>query len=189
MALLLGSTFAVKLPPVIGASYNEIDRYIDLHRDALLWQVWLQSLAALFSMGFALGLARRLRAAGEDQLASLTLLASVVFLTVALVTQAPSGALAQQQLTDPVAVRTLWVLATFTGAVILQFPFAAFIFAPSLAIVKTGAMPRWVGWVGLVVGVYEIICTVAIVFRGKLAPGGFFSVSGYVAFALWMLVV
>lgn len=74
---------------------------------------------------------------------------------------------------DPVALQTINILSNN-----LFFPtalgVAVFLLASGIGIVKTGMLPKWLGWVAIVAGVVA------------LTPGGFFS---FLLLGLWTLVV
>ena len=179
--------------PADNASGAEIAAYM-VDND---WQIFTGS--ALFSFGSALfiwfmaSLAAHLRAAGDDgRLATVMVSGGVATAAVASLVTAPqvAGALAIENMDRalaPETAETLWLLGD--GVIIPASLLAvALMGAAALAILRTGALPAWfgyvtavltlgllvfpVGWAILIWGIplWTIVVSVWIFLRGRPAP-------------------
>ena len=138
----------------------------------------IQGLAAAVFLGFAGVLRTALREApgARGTLAAISFAGAVVFATGVAIDGMISFALAEEADTegfDPVAMQALMGLWNNDW-----LPFAVgiltFLFATGLAIVRTGVLPRWLGWAAIALGIIA------------MTPIGFVSFFGA---ALFVLVV
>lgn len=143
------------------------------------------------SVAFLAGLRRAVREAETATLADVGLMSGVfLFSIVAVGLVALEGAalLAQSDAglaSDVGRFASASALAAFAASaaptLIVAGTFAAAIF-------RTGALPRWVGWVLLVVGAIHVGALVSVARTGVLAPEGAFAVGAPVAYETWQLV-
>ena len=75
---------------------------------------------------------------------------------------------------DPAAVQAIQALNSGTSPSPLTGGMAALLFASGLVIIRTGALPRWLGWVAVVLA------------AGSVSPAGF---AAFLASLLWIIIV
>ena len=153
----------------------EVISYYQRHHNAQVATAFLLAYAALLGLVFAASLRSYLRArSSSDSVIAFGFVGYVLFavglgkfsgLTFTL-TDSP-GKL------DPAAAQAL----NFLGSdmfVIFLMGMAAFMLGSGLAVALTGALPRWIGWVGFVIGIVA------------LTPVGWFALFGLLG---WSIVV
>jgi Domain of unknown function (DUF4386) len=163
-------------PPDASEPAQEIvDHYVD-NKDAVQIGAALSTLAALLLVFFA-GILRRVLRAAEGvggTLSAVAFAGAIIMATGAAIDASISFALADRaEDIDPVAVQALQALWDNDF-----FPIAlgssVLLLGAGLSIVRHGALPRWLGWVGIVLAVIG------------MTPIGFV---GFLGGALWVLVV
>jgi hypothetical protein len=94
---------------------------------------------------------------------------------------------------EPVAVRALWEGSVVAFGAIGLILAALFLASAGYAIVATGVLPRWIGWVACLAALLSLVATPAI-YAGTNATGfytadGLASFIGLLPFLLWLLIV
>ncbi|MGZ5326394.1 MAG: hypothetical protein ACXWEL_07160 [Solirubrobacterales bacterium] len=161
--------------PDADASLNEVVSYYHDHDTDLQISGGLLGLGAFFFLVFSTTVAGLLRRAqGESGGSSALAFGGGVVFTVGLTIFAGLGFTAADAVddVDPVVVQTLNALGSdmfFTVAV----GTAAFALGAGIAALKTGALPKWLAWAAIVIGVIAI------------TPIGF---AGFLLLGVWTLV-
>jgi hypothetical protein len=174
VVLIVVSFLIAGEPPDVDDAPGELlDYYTD---DSLQWGAALLALGSLFFLVFSATLASVLRAAVRDigsTAAKVSFAGGIVF-TVGL-TIFSGLAFTAGEVADDVEIGTLQTLNAlemnmfFTVAV----GTAAFLLGSGIGVLKTGVLPRWMGWVAIVLGVLAI------------TPVGF---AAFIGLGIWTLV-
>lgn len=159
VALLIGSFAIGGEPPAIDESAQEIvDFYVD-NDSEVMFGAALQTAAAALFVFFGGYLYRVLRdAPGASGAAALvTFAGTVIFATGVAIDGTISFALAETaEDIDPTAVQAL---AALWQNDFLPFVLGiqVFLLALGVSVVRHGALPKWLGWIALVLGVIALI--------------------------------
>jgi len=152
--------------------------------------MYLFAASALCFLGFLAHLSARLRAADRGgPLASLVLANGIVFASALTVAAAARGvvgkatALNDQPLPSADTLRYLMQLASVALGVIAMLAITATIIAVSYAILRTGALGRWLAWVGIVAAF--VLLAVQATFVGELAIPAVLIWTIAVSVAIW----
>lgn len=176
VVLVLVALFIVEQPPEITAPAGEVQAYATENRTALLTQAYLVGLASVALLWFAGALRSFLRRAEPygERLGTIAFGAGVATAIMALLGTAMSGALVFQVAAegDAGVIRAMSDLVTFAFVAIV-FPVAALIAATSIAAVRTGVLPRALGWAGGAITIAMLVAGSAPLFdSGVMAPDG-----------------
>jgi hypothetical protein len=161
--------------PEADASLNEVVSYYSEHDTDLQIASALLALGAFFFLIFSTTVAGALRRAqGESGGSSALGFAGGIVFAVGVTIFAGLGFTAADVVgdVDPTVIQALNALGAdmfFTVAV----GTGAFLLGAGIATLKTGALPRWLGWAAVVIGVIAI------------TPAGFF---GFIALGVWTLI-
>lgn len=161
--------------PGTDASLDEVVSYYSDHETGLAIGSALLGLGAFFFLLFSTTVAGLLRRAqGESGGSSALSFAGGIVFTVGLTIFAGLNFAAADVVDDvePVVVQTLNALGSdmfFTVAV----GTGAFLLGTGIATLKTGALPKWLGWAAIVIGIIAI------------TPLGFF---GFLLLGIWTLI-
>jgi hypothetical protein len=154
VALLAVTIFAFPSTPDVNASTAKITAFYASHRGALQAQAYTLAYAAVFLVWFYVLFAARLRRMGASALAT----AAVVGAAIMAVAMGIGAALniAMTHRTAPLSASSaqamnllnndLPFIALFTGLLITMF-------AAGVAILRTEALPKYMGWIAIVIGV------------------------------------
>jgi hypothetical protein len=175
VVFLIASFAVTGEPPTADDDIQEIvDFYSD--KESELWlSISLSMVAATLLLFFAGYLRKVLRAAeGEGHVLSALVLAGATILATGAAIDATLNAAMADTVddVDPVAIQTLnalWnndYIPMALGALVLTL-------SAGLSIVRHGALPKWFGWIAIVIAVVLV------------TPAGFF---GFIASGLWVLV-
>ena len=175
--VLLFAAFAIPgETPDIDASIGEVVSFYVKHDSDMQWAGALIALAAVFFVFSSTNVAGLLRRAQGDAGGSsaLSFAGGIMFAVGALIFAGINFTLGDAANDiQPAAVQTLHVLGQD-----MFFPLAAgvavFLLGTGIAVVKTGALPKWLGWVAIIIGIIA------------LTPGGFFA---FMALGIWTLIV
>ncbi len=172
--LIIGIAVGGEPPDVKDNSPQEIVNFYVDNQDSVQVGAFLSTLAAVFLIFFANHLRRVLDAARDTALSATVLIGAAVMAVGAGIDSTISFALSEAaEDIDPTAVQALqalWdndFLPLALGAIV-------FLISAGIAILQTGALPRWLGWVALALGVVGA------------TPIGFFAFLGG---GIWILVV
>jgi hypothetical protein len=162
--------------PDTDASVGQVASYYLSHDTDLQWASGLLALAALFFVFFSTNVAGLLRRAQGDAGGSsaLSFAGGIMFAVGVLIFAGIGFTLgdAADHL-GPASIQTLHVLNND-----MFFPVAigtaTFLIGTGIAVVKTGALPKWLGWVAIVVGIVAV------------TPAGFFA---FMVLGIWTVIV
>lgn len=190
--LNLITLIALPPPPAAGAPAQEIAAYYATHRIAFLITNYGAMLAVVFLLLF-IGYLRNVAERADSEarpLSTLAFSAAVVLAASTLV----FGGIGQTLPLRSVDVADLGIVRALSD--IINFGFTTnfisatlMIGAASLLILRTGVIARWVGVLGLVIAVVQLLGSLSLVITsGFLAAGGPFTILGFVGLMLWMPV-
>ena len=189
LALTAFAVFGAMSPPTESDSGQTIAKFFAGHRTTLAVLVYLVALSLGFNLAFFVGLRDvfRRRAPDMETLVTVGAVGGIVFIAVVYV---GFGVLLQlvyrEGAGDPATQRTLFDIYTL-NITMANVPTAISVGACSIAVLQSGAFPRWLGWYGFAVAAAHLVG------MGALARDGFFApsvISGYIAplmFYGWML--
>ncbi|MFI5028554.1 MAG: hypothetical protein ACHQCF_06185 [Solirubrobacterales bacterium] len=178
-------------PPPSDATPAEIIEYIKAHHEALHVIQVVFGIAGFFFLWF-IGALRSLFGAaegGEARLATTAFGGGLVAFATLVVGFGITAAAELHPARDPEITRALWdagVLVFAVGAPAV----AVFFVANSLSILRSGFLPSWMGWLGLITALFNALGIGAIftdhgVFAADGALGFFI---GFILFMVWVLL-
>lgn len=161
-------------PPEASSSPEEIvSHYVD-NKDSVIGGAFLATLAVLFLIFFANHLRRVLNAAGSASLSATVLVGAAVMAVGVAIDSTILLALAEAaDDVDATSVQTLQALWD-NDFLPIALGTVVFLISAGISILQTGALPRWLGWVALVLAALGVTPIGFVAFLG----GG-----------IWILVV
>jgi hypothetical protein len=174
-----------------GAEEDIVPYFVD-NRQRELAQTFLAGLASIFFLWFLGSLRSYLRAAegGTGRLSAVAFAGGIVTIVVLLFSLTVNTALADgmAQNADPDTSRAFYALV-IQASDLTFFPVVAFTGASALVILRTKALPAWLGWLGIVVAVLSLSRgTAFFVEVGPFSSAGMLENVGIMAFMLWLLL-
>jgi hypothetical protein len=188
--LSLIALFALPTPPAAGASAKDIASYYSVHNSVALVLGYIYLLAFLFFLWF-ISYVRTVyaRAEGETHHLSTLFFGAGVAVVVIELAFGGVGLALPGQTADLGVIKALSDVVNF-GGTIGFLPGMLLSGIGSVLVLRTGALPRWVGAVGLVVAVVQFLGSLSLVVTsGFLAAGGLFTTLAFLGVLLWVLVV
>ena len=177
-------------PPKPNDPIAKITTFIVDHRRKLQATAYLGGIGTIFFFWF-LGSFRDVLAkaeGGTGRLTSILFSSGVIIVGIATLSLGMLATMAfKPAITGDGGVRVLFDLGNMSFAMV-QFPMVAFLLAASILMIRTGAISRRLGWLGLLNAVIQLIVAGALFpDHGALAAGGAFNTAGFFLFFLWML--
>jgi hypothetical protein len=162
------------------------------NRERLLLQSFLVGVASIFFLWFLGSLRSYLHAAegGTGRLSAVAFAGGILFMALGMFSLTVSYALARAmaRLGDPDTSRAFYGLI-IVASDLMFFPLVALTGASSLVILRTKALPGWLGWLGIVVAVLSLSRgTAFFVESGPFSSAGMLENVGIMAFMLWLLL-
>lgn len=150
---------------------------------------WVVGLQAVLLLVFATGLRDRLSRAGQPVLAALGMAGAVAILAVTAVQHACVAAMAYLVHTGHAADVQLTALNAFSYATetVSRFPMAVLVGALSLALLRSRALPRWLGYLGFLEAVVSLVAAGATGSSGALKVNGPVAVPSLLLLLIWTL--
>jgi hypothetical protein len=186
-ALVVGFVAIGATPPDSADSGQTILAFAREHRGGLLTSVYLTGLALVFVVWFLGSLAVRLREVGEQRLAAIAFGSGLVIAAVALVQATALAAIAWRPddlgARDAKLLYSLQELMDTTAA----FPLAALAGAAGIAALRSAALPRWLGWASLAMGVVMLVRGANFAETGFFAPQNGFTFLSFVLTLAWLV--
>jgi hypothetical protein len=174
-----------------GASPDVVQYFVD-NRERALVQSFLAGVASIFFVWFLGSVRSYLRAAegGTGRLSAVAFAGGIVtlgFLMFSLtVTTALADGMAENA--DPDTSRAFYALV-IQASDLTFFPVVAFTGASALVILRTKALPAWLGWLGIGVAVLSLSRgTAFFVEVGPFSSAGVLESVAIMAFLLWLLL-
>ena len=173
--------------PPTGATAAEIASFFADHRLTLVWQSLFFTAGSAALLWFLAGLRAYLLGFedGSGRLSNLVLGAGVTGTAINLVAQSfqLGLAMAPGEAVPPALFAT--ALAAFGLA---NLPIAVMLAAVAVLTLRTGAFPRWVGWLSTVASLATAALALSVAVEvGPLAPGGWANSALYSAFVAWLV--
>ncbi len=188
--LSLITLFALPARPAAGASAKEIALYYTVHSGAAQTVDYLFLLGLLFSLWF-IGYLRTVftRAEGETHYLSTLFFGSGVAAVAIALAFWGMGLALPRQAADLGVIKALSDVVNL-GISITFLPELLHVGTASVLVLRTGALPRWVGVFGLVVAVVQFLGSLSLLIpSGFFAAGGVFTFLAFLALLLDILVV
>jgi len=175
-------------PPDIDASAQTVADFFQDNRDQVLWATFLQGLGVIAIIWFIGALGAAMRDAGEGRLAAVMGIAFAITFSIGAVAALARGALAFSiaEATDPGISLAFYRMGGYLDTASNMIG-AAFFLAVAGAVVRTGLLAKWWGWVTGLGGLWLIISSTAWARDGFWSPDGAGFVS-FIVFLVWALV-
>lgn len=155
------------------------------HRQALVASEVVVGVALLAAVVFVVSLAPVVRRTGEETLAAGIMISGTVFVTLGFVSQAAETALVGAA--DAGDLSAVLALNQLQGRIPIVWSLTALAVAVSVAALRTGVLPKWLGIAGLVAaGVFALGSIFSVI--GRTVEGNASLVGVGLAIA-WMLLV
>jgi Domain of unknown function (DUF4386) len=189
--LIIVAGFLPGSPPKTSDSTAKIAKFVNDNAGAIRWQAFVGALATVALLWFLGAVWRVLRRAegGNPRLTVVAVVGAVfaaVMGAVGSVMLASLGIVGAGGTGSPATLRFAYVLSTnLAFAVVVGV--AVFLAAFSVVIVRTGAYPKWLGWVGILIALISVVAAAAV-----SSTRDVFMVLGFVAFlgsTLWLIVI
>jgi hypothetical protein len=183
VVLLVASSVVTGRGPAEGASITTIMSFYAAHASAQMLSGYLTLLAVMVFLIFISGLRARLQGEETGAAAAVGYAAGIAFVPLTVIGYGVDIVLAASATTT--SSQAFEAMRGVEGAIIgiSDLPLAACLFAFAIAIIATGALPRWLGWFGLL--------PAAALLAGSFAPfapplGGI-GFLGFLLFLVWTL--
>ena len=188
VALFVVAIVIMGQPPEIGDDAATVVDFFQDNRDQVLWGGFIQGLGVIAIIWFIGALGAAMRDAGEGRLAAVMGIAFAITVSIgavaALSREALAFSLAEEA--DPGIVHSIYQLTGFmdTSSNVLA---GAVYLAVGGAVIRTGLVATWWGWVSTVAALWAIVSATAWGRDGFWSPdqAGFAS---FVVFLVWALV-
>lgn len=165
LALVLQGVLASGTYPSPYESSDTITSWVSNSHDALRAQSILQSLAALALIPFTAAVASYLRRNGDEggALSGLTLGGGVLASATMLLSALCAWILTRSAVEENVSVlRAVHDLAFMTGGPGHVMALSAVVGPGSIAALRTGMLPRWLSWLGLIAAAFSLLSAFAL---------------------------
>jgi hypothetical protein len=186
VVLLIISFIVAGEPPDVGEPVEEIVEYYADSDAEIFIGTGIGALALMFFLLFANHLRRLFAATGAAPLATLVLVGASIVAVGFTIDGTISIALAEEaENLDPTSVQTLQALWD-NDFLPLLFGLALFLGATGVSILQTGLLPRWLGWIAILLlvlgftpigfvaflagGVWTLIVSILLAMRGRSEP-------------------
>lgn len=169
---LAAASVLVRHSPSTDQPTGDITGYFTDNRTSALLATYLLGFGAT-ALLFYLGALRQLLGQDEELhgLADVAFAAGVTVVAVVVVASGMLAVLAFRPDTTPAVARALYdangLLIAFAS-----FPAAAFLSSASVVVIRSGVLPRWLGWAGLVVAAAELVGAASFGQAGAFRPQG-----------------
>ena len=178
----------VGTPPDINDNAETVANFCSDNRDQVLWATFLQGLGVIAIIWFIGALGAAMRDAGEGRLAAVMGIAFAITFSIGAVAALARGALAFSiaEAADPGISLAFYRMGGYLDTASNMIG-AAFFLAVAGAVVRTGLVATWWGWVSGLGGLWLIISSTAWARDGFWSPDGAGFVS-FIVFLVWALV-
>ncbi len=192
VALIIAGFAVFGTPPKADEPIDKITTFFTVHRSRMLLGWSMVGLAVVFFFWFLGSLRSALARAegGTGRLSSVAFASGVAKAGLFLAVGAVLGTLVYRVAGEGNAavIRALFDLQIFLGLV-SQVPLAVLMIAASVVMIRTSSAPRWLGWAGLLLGLFQLVAMAAFAESGAMAPGGAIPKVAFILFGLWVLAV
>ena len=191
VVLLVASIFATPAPPKIDVPAANVAAYFHNHQDGIRAGTFIGMIAAFFFLWFLGSLRSFLRVAEgpTGRLSSVLFGGGVATAALAAVSSTAMTIGALRPETNPQILQALYDLNLYVLPV-GAFTLAAYAAAGGMVVLRSRALPVWLGWGGLLVGLLQLLSAIAIFGSTSNAfnpHDGFVAFAAFIGFALWTL--
>jgi hypothetical protein len=174
--------------PGLQDSADEVADYFADNRGGVVAAAILLGLALPFFLWFAATVSVSLTRAGEAVLGALALATGVAAAGMIGAVVATYGALAQSvaRTADAATAKAIYDLS-WSLEVLVSFPTAAFVLALSVGGLRTGILPRWFAWLGVLGAIALALAGTTWASSGFWSPDGGYTVLTELVFLAWLL--
>jgi hypothetical protein len=178
-------------PPQADGNPVTYQNYFVTHHNSLITQAWLYALAVPLMLIFAASVRRILRRSSDDgYLSELFFTGTAAVATLLVVTQAMQVAVAERA--DGLTAEVVFTVGVhFPGVLIGLWGFIVGLTALAFAycVFAYGALPRWTGYLALLVLVTDVVSSAGVFFRSGAfcLEGGFSAWAPAASMLLWYL--
>jgi len=175
-------------PPEISDNATTVADFFSDNRDQVLWATFLQGLGVVAVIWFIGALGAAMRDAGEGRLAAVMGIAFAITVSIGAVAalSRASLAFAIAEDADPGIVLALFQMGGYMDTT-SNLISAGFYLAVGGAVVRTGLVASWWGWVSSLVGLWAIVSSTAWARDGFWSPDGAGMIS-FIVFLAWVLI-
>ena len=175
-------------PPEIGDDAATVVDFFQDNRDQVLWGGFIQGLGVIAIIWFIGALGAAMRDAGEGRLAAVMGIAFAITVSIGAVAalSRASLAFAIAEDADPGIVLALFQMGGYMDTT-SNLISAGFYLAVGGAVVRTGLVASWWGWVSSLVGLWAIVSSTAWARDGFWSPDGAGMIS-FIVFLAWVLI-
>jgi len=188
IVLFIVATFIAGSPPKPHDSVRTVFNYVNNNRGAIEWGGYLVGIGITLFIIWVAALASTIRRAlnTASGLVTLVIVGAAVGLSLALVGTAIANFEALQIHNLQGGVYLFFVLNYVLGAV-GSFGTAALVLGVSLAVLRTEFLPRWLGPVGLVVAVLQLVAAIGVATLGNTIAA--VALVAFLVWAVWVVVI
>jgi hypothetical protein len=191
VVLLVISAFGTPVPPDLNESPQNFAQWFTNHQDGIRTATFIGMIAGIFFLWFLGSLRSFLRVAegGTGRLASVSFAGGIATVALAAVASTCLTVGALRPTTSALILQTLADINFYLLAV-GAFALAAYLAAGSVVILRSGALPAWLGWLGILAALAQLLASLAIFgsTTGATNPkDGLIPIVAFVGFLIWTL--
>jgi hypothetical protein len=192
VVLLVISAFGTPTPPDLNDQPVKFAQWFRDHQDGIRTATFIGMIAGFLFLWFLGSLRSFLRAAegGTGRLSSVAFAGGIATVALATVGSTCLTVGALRPTTTPFILQMLADVNFYVLAV-GGFTIAAYLAAGSMVILRSGALPAWLGGLGVLGAIAQLLTEIAI-FGSKTGPfnpkDGVVVFIGFIAFLLWTLI-
>ncbi|HLG09678.1 MAG TPA: hypothetical protein VI409_13495 [Gaiellaceae bacterium] len=188
VVLIVIGILIIGQPPDIDADATTVADFFKDNRDQVLWGTFIQGLGFLSIIWFIGALGAAMRDAGEGRLAAVLGLAFAITFSIGAVAALARGALAFSiaEAADPGISLSFYRMGGYLDTTSNLLGAAIFLSLGG-AVVRTGFVAKWWGWLSGLAGLWAILSSTAWARDGFWSPDGAGFVT-FVVFLAWALV-
>lgn len=194
VVLFVTSSLGVADAPVPGAADAEVRQWVADNKAAIAWTTWGGGVSlGLLLLLFASGLHRVFRNVDDDgaeMWSRMSLTGAVLMAATGLSKAAFWVVLSLEDVRAALSDGALVALAALDSvavAALVPWGAAAFLLGASVAILTTGVMGRWVGWLGIVSSALFVVGTLWLFGGDVESPLAILTLLGYLGLLVWSL--
>ena len=186
--LFVIAIFVMGEPPNIDDDAATVADFFTDNRDQVLWATFLQGLGVIALIWFVGALGAAMRNAGEGRLAAAMGIAFAITVSISAMAALARASLAFSiaESADPDISLAFYRLGGYVDTT-SNLIGAAFYLAVGGAVVRTGLVATWWGWVSGLVALWAVVSSTAWAEDGFWSPEGAGFVS-FIVFLAWVLV-
>ncbi len=178
--------------PMAGDKASEIKDYFSGKGDTFIFGEWLIAVGFVFFFLPFVSAVRSFLGQAEGQSfvwARLTFAAGVIMTAIGGAASGAQGALAYGAVdyADDQLVRTLVAMQYYVFTVAFGLLVGLLILSASIVILRTGALWKWLGGLGVLIAIASVISSLAVLDEDPEGPLGILNLIVFIAFGVWIL--